>query len=73
MVCTPRQARLALASAGLLAAVEAWVAAAPEAIRIDWEFAAEVRRDYPPLVQAGAALGLTDAEIDALFEAAAGL
>jgi hypothetical protein len=73
MVCTSRQARLALASAGLPVSVEAWVSGAGEAIGIDWEFAQEIRRDYPPLVQAGTALGLSDAQLDGLFAAARAL
>jgi len=71
--CTPRQARLALAGADLLEAVEAWIATADEATRISWEFATEIRRDFPALAGAAAALELTEAQIDGLFEAAATL
>lgn len=72
MRCTPRQARLALLAAGLLEVVEAWMAAAPPAVRIEWEYALEIRRDWPGMTDAASALGLTDAQLDALFVAAAG-
>lgn len=64
---TPRQARLALQQAGLLAAVTAWIAAADEATRIEWEFALEVRRDWPPITACAGALGLSEAQLDGLF------
>lgn len=73
LVCTPRQARLALTQAGLLAAIEAWVAAAPDAVRIEWEYATEIRRDWPPITAAATALGLSDAQLDGLFELAMSL
>lgn len=67
MTCTPRQARLALQQAGLLAAVTAWIAAADEATRIEWEFATEIRRDWPPIATCASALGLADTDLDGLF------
>lgn len=70
MQCTPRQARLVLAQAGLLTAVEAWIATAPQSVQIEWEYANEIRRDWPPIADAAMALGLTDAQLDALFEQA---
>ena len=70
---TPRQARLALLSAGLLDAVEAYVATQPRAVQVEWEFANEIRRDWPPVVNAASALGLTNTHVDALFAAAARL
>lgn len=73
MVCTPRQARLALQQAGLLAAVEAWIARADEATRIEWEFATEIRRDWPPIAVCASALGLSEAQLDGLFVQAATL
>lgn len=73
LACTPRQARLALAGAGLLGAVEAWIATADDPTRISWEYATQIRRDFPALTGAAAALGLTEAQIDALFETASGL
>ena len=57
----------------MLAAVTSWVVAADEATRIEWEFALEVRRDWPPILACGAALGLSEAQLDALFAQAAEL
>lgn len=74
---TMRQARLALLGAGLLAQVNAAIAAmsgdAGEAARIEWEYAQEVRRDSPLLGALTPALGMSSAQVDALFEAAAAL
>ena len=70
---TPRQARLALLSAGLLDAVEAYVVTQPRAVQVEWEFANQIRRDWPPVVNAASALGLTNAHVDALFATAARL
>jgi hypothetical protein len=72
------QARKALLGAGLLGAVDAAIAAiAEEATRqraaIDWEYATEVQRDSPLVAALAPAMGLADAQIDALFTAAAGL
>lgn len=73
MGVTPRQARLALQQAGLLGAVTSWIAAADEATRIEWEFALEVRRDWPPITACAQALGLTESQLDGLFALAATL
>lgn len=74
---TMRQARLALLGAGLLAQVDAAIAAMPgvegEAARIEWEYAQEVRRDSPLVVGLSAALGLTEETLDNLYRTAAGL
>ncbi len=40
---------------------------------IDWQDATEFARDWPLLITLAAALGLSDAEVDALFAAAAAL
>ena len=76
-IVSMRQARLALLSAGLLASVDAAIAALPspqrEAAQIDWEYATEVRHASPLIAALGPALGLTDAQIDALFIAAGGI
>lgn len=68
MTCTPRQARLALAYAGLLDSVEAWVAGQGAATRIEWEYASEIRRTVGLVTSAASTMGLTDEQIDALFE-----
>lgn len=70
---TMRQARLALLGAGLLDDVEAAISSLPspqkEAARIEWEYAAEVQRHNGLALVLGAALGLDDAGLDALFVA----
>lgn len=74
---TMRQARLALLGAGLLASVGAAIDSLPstqkEAARIEWEYATEVQRSSGLVPMMGAALGLDDAGLDALFVAAAAL
>ena len=74
---TMRQARLALLGAGVLSAVDAAIAALDEpartAAQIAWEYSTEVQRSFGLVSQLAAALGLTDAQIDALFVAAAKL
>ncbi len=74
---TMRQARLALLGAGKLAAVTAAIDALPEPTRtaatITWEYSGEVWRHNGLVSQLGSALGLNDAQIDALFNAAAAL
>lgn len=68
--CTPRQARRALDAAGLLDSVETYIAGAPKSVQIDWEYADVFRRDYGAITTAGAALGLSESQIDDLFTAA---
>lgn len=74
IVVTPRQARLALLQSELLDDAEA-ILSQPgnEANKITWEYALEIRRDDPLIVAVGGALGLTSAQIDALFETARGM
>lgn len=74
---TMRQARLALLGAGMLGAVNAAIAAMPgvqgEAARIEWEFSSEVKRAQPLVMALGPVLGLSDAQLDALFISAGAL
>lgn len=74
---TMRQARLALLGDGLLATVNSTIAAmagaAGEAARIEWEFSNEVQRHQPLVLALGPTLGLSAAQLDALFIAAAAL
>lgn len=74
-VVTMRQARLALLAAGLLAAVDAAIAAMPgaegDAARIEWEFATHVERQQPLVLAMAGALTLTEQQLDNLFVAAA--
>lgn len=71
MTCTQRQARMALLGAGLLSGVPAVIEAIPieqrAVAQIEWEYASEIRRDSAFVAAAGAALGVSDAELDALF------
>ena len=68
-----RQARLALLAAGSLDNVTAAVTAAGQAAQIQWDYASEIRRDSPLIVQLTPALGMTAAQIDSLFIQAATL
>ena len=70
MACTPRQARLALASAGVYEAVQAAVAAVSDQARIEWEYATMVERTSPIITEMQGSLGMTDEDLDGLFELA---
>lgn len=74
---TMRQARLALLGAGLLDDIDAAINSLPsqqkEAARIEWEYSQEVQRHNGFVSVLGPALGLTEAQIDALFVQAAKL
>ena len=74
---TMRQARLALHNAGLLASVEAAINALAEpkqsTARIEWDHSQTVQRSRGLVLELGTAMGLTSAQIDALFVAAAAL
>lgn len=66
-----RQARLALLGAGLLSSVDVAINAlsspAKEAARIEWDYSSTVERHRSLVATLGAALGLTDAQLDTLF------
>lgn len=68
-----RQARLALLAAGLLDSVETAIAGAGPAAKIEWEYAQEVQRAAGLVPAMATALGMTEAQIDALFVQAATL
>lgn len=70
---TARQCRLVLASQGLLSSVEAAVAASPESVQIEWQFAANVNRDSLLVSSLGESLGLSPEQLDDLFKLAATL
>lgn len=74
---TARQAQLALLEAGYLADVEAVIAALPANVRtqvkIEWDRSTHVERASEVTQMVATALGLTDAQVDALFVTAAGL
>lgn len=75
VVVTMRQARLALLNAGLLPSVSNTIAGllgtSGDAARIEWEFSPTLKRDHPLVASLSASLGLTSAQLDALFTAAA--
>jgi hypothetical protein len=74
---TMRQARLALLGAGLLSTVNSSIAAMTgsqgDAARIEWEYSQEVQRDRGLVLALGTQLGMTEAQLDALFAAAAAI
>jgi hypothetical protein len=71
---TMRQARLALLQSGLLATIEtAITTGTDEAMKIEWEYATEVKRDWGSLVALTTALGMTSQELDNLFQLASTL
>lgn len=69
----PLQARRALRSAGLHAAVATYVAAQPAEVQEAWEYASEVLRTDPMIAGAATTLGLSSAQVDDLFRLAATL
>jgi hypothetical protein len=73
MQCSRMQARLALHAAGLLATVEAAVAAADVPVQIAWADAVIFQRMSPTIAALQGAVGLTDAQVDELFRTAATL
>jgi hypothetical protein len=68
---TPFQAKAALLGAGLLPAVEAAIAAASPIAQLAWLDATAFTRDSPTIAALSAQLGLTPAQVDALFTVAA--
>lgn len=68
---TMRQARLALLGAGMLAQIDTAINALPspqkEAAKIEWEYSQEVQRHNGFVSVLAPALGLTSAQLDALF------
>lgn len=74
---TMRQARLALLGAGKLAQVDQAIAAMPEparsAAQVEWTYSNEVQRHNGFVAALGPTLGMSEAQIDALFRAASDL
>ena len=65
-ILTPRQARWVLLDEGLLDAVEE-IVKLNRKYEIYWEYATEIRREDPILLQLAAALGITDEKLDEMF------
>ena len=73
-IVTMRQARLALLQSGLLQTVQDAIAnGTDEAMKIEWEYATEVKRDWGSLVTLTTTLGMTSQELDNLFQLASTL
>ena len=70
---SPLQARRALLAAGLLSQVQTAVAGADQETQLAWEFATSVDRDSAVVASLAAALGLSPAQLDALFTSAAAI
>ena len=64
---TPRQARLILLEHGFLDVVEAMVAQQPESVRIQWEYAIDIKRNDPLVCALLEGMGQTPEQIDTLF------
>ncbi len=71
MKLTARQARLALMSIGKLDSVQTAINSLPspqkEQALIEWEYATEILRGHPFVLNLAVALGLSEADIDKLF------
>ena len=68
---TPRQIRQVLTASGIRAQVEAAVADGDQDLKDWWEFSSSFERYHPVLVEMATDLGLTDDQIDNLFDQAA--
>lgn len=67
-VVTMRQTRLALLQSNLLVTVDTAIASGTdEAMKIEWEYATEVRRDWASLITLSTSLGMTTKQLDDLF------
>lgn len=72
-VVTMRQARLALLASKDLQRVDAIIKGSPEAVQIEWEYAAEVDRDSDLVKGLAVVLGYSETTLDQLFSRAASL
>ena len=77
MRVTARQACLALNAAGHMPAIESAIDALPANVRatarIEWERATHIERASQIVVMVASAIGLSESDVDALFEAAAAM
>lgn len=67
---TMRQARLALFQSGLLSQVQATIDEIGGTAAIEWEYATVIQKDSPLVSALSAALGLSQTQVDELFELA---
>lgn len=71
---TMRQARLALLRSGLLATIEDAIKnGTDEEMKIEWEYATEIKRDWSSLIALAKSLNMTEADLDNLFSLASTL
>lgn len=70
---TPLQVRLALNQSGLRAQVNAYVATLSQDEQDKWEYATTIERTNATLVAGTAALGMSPAQVDQLFQTASTL
>ena len=70
---TPRQIRLALSAAGLRDVVEQAVTASDQSVKDWWEYALDIERNNQLIVSMATQLGISSAQLDALFVSAASL
>jgi hypothetical protein len=67
-VVTMRQARLALLRSGLLSLVDTTIASGTdEAMKIEWEYATTVERNWSSLITLTTDMGMTSEQLDDLF------
>ena len=69
---TMRQAKLALLQVWMLDAVNDAIATIEDEIarkkaQVEWEYAQEVERDWPTMLAVTSSMGMTEAQVDALF------
>jgi len=70
---TMRQAKLALLQQGLLSSVNTAIEQSDEAVKIEWEYATEVKRSGTLVQAIASGLNLTEQQLDDLFVLAASL
>lgn len=63
-----RQVRLILTQFNYRAQVEAAITQAPQAVQDEWNYANDFQRNSPVLIGMAQALGISDADLDAMFE-----
>lgn len=68
---SPAKARIVLAQAGKLDAVNAAVNAASQAVQFYWQYTTEIHRTHPFVEQLRLAIGMSASDADALFAQAA--
>lgn len=69
---TRRQARLALLEAGLLSAVDSFVATQSQEVQIYWNDSQEIQRNHELVLNLSLEFGLSESQVDDLFISAGG-